>query len=280
MPGNSGLRPVEWKGKLFYSFIAPFGFSIYVFVVVSLAHHFRDIVVLSITKIENRKPDEINFLSTKTLGASFAVCLCIAQIGGVISSINGNGYFNGVYIAIDTMTFTGNESLARGEMQLGLLFLLSFYFMLLHGFVLVVLCDMQQTWNEITSSWVGARSACFYQEFRFSPEHNYKYKLLAAFDSPSSTTPTSEEHEAENDVCFPQLWSLQYDSEPETVNEPLMVGQTDRKDSRFAEIFHAQRALFEPIIETAENQEEEFSDASSYKSSNDFFITAESDSKT
>ena len=274
--GNSGLRPVTWQGKLFYSFIIPFGFAIYVYIIISFAYHFRDFIVFCIMSLENKKTSEIRFLSTKILMTSLASCLCVAQIGGIISAIDGSGYLNGMYIAIDTMTFTGNESLVKGKAKLAFLFLLSFYFMSLHSLILVFVCDLQQTWNEITSKWNDSKPDCFYQESHSSPEHNYKYKLLASFDSPTSLTPVSDEEA--DDVCFPQMWSLQYEFEPALPNEPLMVGQTERKSSRFSEIFNAQKELFEPIIELAENQEEEdFSDCSSYKSSYDFFLPAESE---
>ena len=232
-------------------------------------------MVFCIAKIENKKIIEVRFLSTKILVTSLALCLCIAQIGGAISASNGDGYINGVYIAMDTMTFTGNESLVKTQTQLALLFLLSFYYMLLHSFILVFLYYFQQIWNEITWSWSEMKSACFYQDTFFSPEHNYKYKLLSSFDSSGSTSPTSD-NEGENDVTFPQLWSLQYEYEPRVVSEPMLFGQTDRKESRFSEIFNAQKCLFEPIIETAENQDEDLSDASSYKSSNDYFIMGNS----
>ena len=232
-------------------------------------------MVVCIAKIENKKTIDIRFLSTKILVISLILCLFIAQIGGAISASNGDSYFNGVYIAMDTMTFTGNESLVKNQTQLALLFLLSFYYMLLHSCILVFLCDLQQIWNEITSSWSEAKSTCFYQDSYFSPEHNYKYKLLSSFDSPGSTSSPSD-NEEENDVCYPQLWGFQYDYEPRVINEPLMFGQTERKESRFSEIFNAQKDLFEPIIETPENQEEDLSDASSYKSSNDYFIMGSS----
>ena len=195
-----------------------------------------------------------------------------------MSTIRGNGYFNGVYLAMDTMTFAGNETVTKGPTKLVFLFLLSFYYLLMHSFILVFVCYFQQTCSEIVDFVTGHenKSTCFKQDSHFSPGHDYKDKLLASFDSPGSITPPNE---AENDICFPQLWSLRYDFEPEMLSEPLMVGQTERRDSRFSEIFNAQRDLFEPIIEGAENQDEDFSDTSSYKSTNDYFITEEVNAK-
>lgn len=231
-------------------------------------------------KIEKKNVNEIPLLSTKILVMAFATCCCIIQIGGVISVTRGDHYFNGVYVAIDTMTFAGNEAIARGPMKLIFSFLLSFYYVLLHGFVLVFVCNLQLTWSEIVD-FVGGnetRATCFYQQSHYGPGDSYKDKLLASFDSPSSLTPPNE-REAESDVLFPQLWSMQYDFEPDMLNEPLMVGQTERRDSRFSEIFNAQKDLFEPIMEGAENPDDDLSETSSYKSTKDYFITDELQSR-
>lgn len=243
-------------------------------ILVSVAYQFRDLLIFCITEIESKNMDDIRLLSCKIFLTSLAICMCIIQVGGLVSVINGHHYFNGVYLAIDSMAFVGNEVMTGKQFKLIHSFLFSFYLILLHSFILVFVCNFQHAFGEIAEMVNGneTRSTYFYEDYHFGPGEDFKDKLLASFNSPSSITPSNEK-EADNDVCFPQLWSIQYDFEPEMLSEPLMIGQTERRDSRFSEIFNAQKDLFEPIIEGAENYDDDLSDTSSYKSTKDYFMS-------
>ncbi|XP_065051411.1 uncharacterized protein LOC135681057 [Rhopilema esculentum] len=271
--GNSGLRLTHWQAKLFYVFATPIGFALYVIIVVSVAYCLRDAMIACITKIESAKQHQIRLLNIKILGVSAALCVIIVQIGGTVALITKHEYIDGVYVTMDTMTMIGAQPIVESSPKLYFTFFLSFYFIIAHALILVLVCNLQQASGELLDLVFDneTKTNCLKSDIVISTE-NYKETLMASFESPGSSTPQSEPDLDKGDIIFPQMWGVAYEFEPDILNEKLMIGQTDRRDSRFSEIFNAQRDLFEPIMERTENLEEDvMSERSSYKSTNDFF---------
>ena len=242
-------------------------------IVVSVAYCFRDAMIACITKIEGAKQHHIRLINIKILGVSAALCVIIVQIGGTVALVTKHEYIDGVYVTMDTMTMIGAQPIVESSPKLYFTFFLSFYFIIAHALILVLVCNLQQAFGELLDLVFNneTKTNCLKSELVISRE-NYKETLMASFESPGSSTPQSEPDLDKGDIIFPQIWGVAYEFEPDILNEKLMIGQTDRRDSRFSEIFNAQRDLFEPIMERTENLEEEMvSERSSYKSTNDFF---------
>ncbi len=266
--GDSGFRPATWQSQLFYIFAVPFGFALYVIIIISFAYHIRDAMQTYVTSLEKKSNAEIAFLNSKILAISFMTCVCVLQIGAVASIFRKHSYLYGLYLSVDLMTFVGNEAvLERGQaMKVYYSFAFSFYLMILHSVLLVFISSCCHAWKEISDVCSQRRSVNCFQSGAEPLATNYKEKLLASFDSSSSGTPPNEV------VVGDEAYFPQFDDQemaPHTgldiIDSDEMKG-TERRDSHFSEIFNAQKNNFEPIEEGLENFDADIIDASSEKS--------------
>eukprot|EP00794_Sanderia_malayensis_P016734 gene16734-18429_t len=250
--GNSGFELTTWQSRLFYIFTIPFGFALYVIIIISLAYHIRNAMQACVTLIEKKDVSEISLVNSKILAISLATCFCVLQICVVAVLFRNRSYLYGLYLSMDLLTFIGNETiLERGQApKVYYSLLLGFYLMLLHSVLFTTIASFCHAWKEICNVYSQRRrQISFFQPKTEPVSQDYKEKLLASFESYSSSTVHA--NEAVDDVYFPQFHENENDF---LFSDGLQIADEpyERRESHFSEIFNAQKNNFEPIEEGME----------------------------
>ena len=212
-----------------------------------------------VSSLQKKQESKIEYLNIKILAIAFVTASMFLQIGGIVSVLRRNSYLDGLYISVDLMVFVGNEVMLKRDEIVKIYILLFFglYLMLMHCILLVFISSCCHAWKEVSEviRSTDRKLDCFK-----SPEEpleaDYKEKLLASFDSSSSGTPPNE-HFAEDEAYFPQF-------KEDVIFQNLDLvdcASSESRDSRFSEIFNAQKNNFEPIHESNEATDMHYSNA-------------------